>query len=79
MLRNERAEWELPGGRLEGGEKPRECVAREILEELNLVARVGPLLDAWVYEPVPDRSVFILAYGCVAQGLGTIEAKKAGS
>lgn len=54
-------------------------MAREILEELNLVARVGPLLDAWVYEPVPDRSVFILAYGCVAQGLGTIEPKKAGS
>ena len=32
LLRNERGEWELPGGRLETGESPEECVAREILE-----------------------------------------------
>ena len=30
LLRNERDEWELPGGKLEAEETPRECVEREI-------------------------------------------------
>ena len=33
---NERAEWELPGGRLEPGEALRAAVEREVLEELGL-------------------------------------------
>jgi len=32
LLRNERNEWELPGGRLEAGETPAQCVVREIGE-----------------------------------------------
>ena len=32
LLRNERGEWELPGGRLERGEDPEGCVAREVAE-----------------------------------------------
>jgi ADP-ribose pyrophosphatase YjhB (NUDIX family) len=30
LLKNEREEWELPGGKLELGEEPAACVAREI-------------------------------------------------
>jgi ADP-ribose pyrophosphatase YjhB (NUDIX family) len=33
LLHNERGEWELPGGRLEIGETPEQCVVREIAEE----------------------------------------------
>ena len=33
---------------------------------MNLRVDVGPLLDAWVYEPLPGARVLILAYGCVA-------------
>lgn len=64
LLWNERAEWELPGGRLEAGETPQVCVAREFMEELNLNVRVGPLLDAWVFEVLPGFRVLVLAYGC---------------
>src|ERR1022692_1378934 len=32
LLKNERDEWELPGGRIEPGETPEECLAREIAE-----------------------------------------------
>lgn len=67
LLQNERAEWELPGGRLEADETPRECVAREVLEELNLKVGVGPLLDAWVFEVLPGSHVLALAYGCFAE------------
>ena len=69
LLRNGRGEWELPGGRLEPRESPEECAAREIREELNIAVKVGPLLDAWVYEPLPERRVLVLAYGCFAQSL----------
>jgi 8-oxo-dGTP pyrophosphatase MutT (NUDIX family) len=64
LLRNERDEWELPGGKLEPSEDPRECLAREIAEELSLEVEVGPLLDAWVYAITPQVRVLILGYGC---------------
>jgi 8-oxo-dGTP pyrophosphatase MutT (NUDIX family) len=35
LLKNERQEWELPGGRQEAGEAPAACVVREIREELG--------------------------------------------
>ena len=61
---NDRDEWELPGGRLEDGETPQECVAREIREECSLAVTVSNLLDAWVFEVIPGRHVLILAYLC---------------
>ena len=64
LLQNERGEWELPGGKLEIGESPEECLAREIREELDLEAEIGPLLDAFVYDVLPGVGVLVLAYGC---------------
>jgi 8-oxo-dGTP pyrophosphatase MutT (NUDIX family) len=71
LLRNEREEWELPGGRLEIGEEPLDCVVREVSEESGWAVRPGPLLDVWVYQPVPGRHVLIVTYGClVPPGVG---------
>ena len=65
LLRNERMEWELPGGGLERGETPEACVVREIHEESGWSVRCGPLLDTWVYRVSPAAGeVLIVTYSC---------------
>ncbi|MGH3933173.1 MAG: NUDIX domain-containing protein, partial [Pseudonocardiaceae bacterium] len=57
-------EWELPGGQIEIGETPAQCVAREIAEETRWLVTTGPLLDAWMYQVVPGHHMFVVVYGC---------------
>jgi 8-oxo-dGTP pyrophosphatase MutT (NUDIX family) len=69
LLRNERDEWELPGGRPEAGETPEECLSREILEETGLMVEVGPCIENGVLTVLPPHThramdVLISAYGC---------------
>jgi 8-oxo-dGTP pyrophosphatase MutT (NUDIX family) len=69
LLRNDRNEWELPGGRPEGNETPEECLSREILEETGLVVDVGSCIHNGILAILPPRAprtmeVLISAYGC---------------
>jgi ADP-ribose pyrophosphatase YjhB (NUDIX family) len=64
LLRNERDEWELPGGKLELGEDPAVCVTREIAEEVSWQVSAGPLLDVWQYHIRDGVDVLIVTYGC---------------
>lgn len=64
LLENERGEWELPGGKLELGEDPQECVIREISEETGWPVTPGPILDCWQYGIDENCSVVIVTYGC---------------
>jgi len=63
LLKNERDEWELPGGRLEAGEEPVGCLSRELEEELSLTAIAGPLFDCWRYPVLPGKEVLIVTFG----------------
>jgi ADP-ribose pyrophosphatase YjhB (NUDIX family) len=82
LLENERLEWELPGGKLELGEDPVDCVAREISEEADWDVTVGPILDCWQYHIREGRDVVIVTYGChvetSAAPMVSIEHKRAG-
>ena len=64
LVKNCRGEWELPGGKLELGEEPEVCVAREIEEELQLVVVPEQLIDAWVYTIAEGTHVVVVTYGC---------------
>ncbi|HEY3690473.1 MAG TPA: NUDIX hydrolase [Pseudonocardiaceae bacterium] len=65
LVRNERDEWELPGGRIEDNETPEHTVTREISEEAGLPVTVAEILDSWMYHiTVADKDVFIVTYGC---------------
>lgn len=68
LLRNDRQEWELPGGRLELGEQPETCLRREVREELGLDVEVREPLHTWLFEVIPDRFVFVVAYLCQERG-----------
>jgi 8-oxo-dGTP diphosphatase len=51
--------WEFPGGKIEKGETPEECLRREIEEELGAVLEgVEPYLE-WNYR-FPDGNVYHL-------------------
>jgi 8-oxo-dGTP pyrophosphatase MutT (NUDIX family) len=48
LLRNERDEWELPGGKLDLGEEPPDYVVREITEEVGWeVTPIKKSIAAW--------------------------------
>jgi 8-oxo-dGTP pyrophosphatase MutT (NUDIX family) len=64
LVANERDEWELPGGKLELSESPRECLAREIAEELQLVVEPQSIVDSWVYTIATGVHVLVITYGC---------------
>jgi len=53
--------WEFPGGKLEPGENPEQCLRRELREELGVEARVEDFLGSFPFAS-PYLAIELLAY-----------------
>jgi 8-oxo-dGTP diphosphatase len=75
--------WWLPGGGVEFGESPKECLAREFMEETGLNVRVGGVLDVladvtdMVQKPVRIHSIRLIYE--VEVSLGSVRPEVDGS
>ncbi len=68
LRKNERGEWELPGGKLDKDEQPETTVMRELKEELGFNVEVKNILQSYLYtiKKSADEShgVLVVTYLC---------------
>lgn len=67
LLKNERDEWDLPGGKLERREEVEVALQREMLEEVGIEAAVHQVLDAFRTRIRGQINVLLVVYLCTTE------------
>ncbi|WP_378954134.1 8-oxo-dGTP diphosphatase MutT [Pelosinus sp. sgz500959] len=55
--------WEFPGGKIDAGETPEECIVRELFEELQIRIEVDAFFGKCIHK-YPEGENIVLAYFC---------------
>ena len=63
--------WEFPGGKIETGEDHRQCLEREMREELDVEIEVETKLHTTTFD-YPDRTIELHFYRCTIIGEGEV-------
>jgi 8-oxo-dGTP diphosphatase len=56
--------WEFPGGKLDFGEDPRDCLKREIMEELGIKIKVNEILEYSSHVYGGEKHIVLLGFKC---------------
>jgi mutator protein MutT len=59
--------WEFPGGKCDRGETLKACLVRELIEELDVLSRVGAEIFSTTHT-YPERSVELHFFSCELLG-----------
>lgn len=74
---DEQMVWDLPGGKVDYGEKPVETLHREVFEELQLQVKDPELIGVAHFETIEHQNwIVCLLYKCQLEGDSQIDTTK---